>query len=328
MQKQNFFNKIPISRLAWTALIVNIAVILQGAIVRVTGSGAGCGRHWPSCQGEIIPLNPRIDTIIEFSHRSLSLIVILLAIWIAIRVAQTRKINRGLFIFGSLSLLHIIIEALLGATTVLFELTGETVSTARGVIVATHMVNSLWLVGMLTLTVVYATAKKTPWPLKLSKQGPLATVLIVSIVSMLLLMFTGGIAAMGNTMFPTESLAEGLRADFDPSSNILIRLRLLHPLIAISIGIYLFISLGLSRWLKPVEEARKFARALLSVYFIELIIGTFNMALLAPAVVQVIHLAFAVLSFALLMTVSVYTLAAPKTNVHEVGYLGKVQSET
>ncbi len=327
MQKQNFFSRVPISILAWTALIINTVVILQGAIVRVTGSGAGCGRHWPSCQGEIIPLNPRIDTMIEFSHRSLSLMVILLAIWIVVRVAQTRKINRGLFIFGSLSLVHIVIEALLGASTVLFELTGETVSTARGVMVATHMVNSLWLVGMLTLTVVYATAKKPLWPLKMSKQGPLATILIVSVVSMLVLMFTGGIAAMGNTMFPTESLAQGLRADFDPNSNILIRLRLLHPLIAISIGIYLFISLGLSRWIKPVEEASRFARALFSIYFIELVIGTFNMVLLAPAVVQVIHLAFAVLSFALLMALSVYTLAAPKTNVNELGHLGKVQSE-
>ncbi len=325
MQKENIFTKISISKLAWIALITNVIVILQGAIVRVTGSGAGCGRHWPSCQGEIIPLNPRIDTMVEFSHRSLSLVVLLLAVWIAYRVIRLRKINKGIFIFGLLSLLHIIIEALLGAATVLFELTGETVSTARGVMVASHMVNSLVLVGMLALTVVYARAKSPPWPLKISKQGSLATVLLVSIIGMLVLMFTGGIAAMGNTMFPSESLGEALRADFNPNSNILLRLRLLHPLIAISIGIYLFVSLGLSRLIKPVKEAEGLARALLGVYFIQLIIGTFNLALLAPGVLQVIHLAFAVLAFALLVTLSVYTLAYAKSKNYNLGFKHKTK---
>jgi len=327
VKKENIFTRISISKLAWIALVANVIVILQGAIVRVTGSGAGCGRHWPSCQGEIIPLNHSVETLIEFSHRSLSLIVLLLALWIAYRVFLSRKTNQGLFIFGLLSLLHITIEALLGAATVLLELTGETVSTARGLMVATHMVNSLILVGMLTLTVVYARAKTPPWPLKISKQGSLATVLLVSIIGMLVLMFTGGIAAMGDTMFPSENLGQALRADFDPNSNILLRLRLLHPLIAISIGIYLFISLGLSRLIKPVKEVEGLARALLAVYFIQLIIGTLNLSLLAPGALQVIHLAVAVLAFSLLVTLSVYTLAYSKDSVTDFNYLKKHAKE-
>ena len=327
MKKENILTKVSISKLAWFALIANVIVILQGAIVRVTGSGAGCGRHWPSCQGEVIPLNHGIETMIEFSHRTLSAIVLLLALWIAYRVIRTRKMNRGLFVFGLLSLLHITIEALLGAATVLLGLTGETVSTARGIMVATHMVNSLILVGMLTLTVVYARAKTPPWPLKISKQGPLATVLLVSLIGMLVLMFTGGIAAMGDTMFPSDSLGEALRADFDPQSNILLRLRLLHPLIAVSIGIYLFISLGLSRLIKPVKEAEGLARALLAVYFIQLLIGTLNLTLLAPGALQVIHLATAVTAFSLLVTLSVYTLAYSKDPLSELNYLNKPAKE-
>jgi len=80
VKKENIFTKISIAKLAWIALVANVIVILQGAIVRVTGSGAGCGRHWPSCQGEVIPLNHSVETLIEFSHRSLSLIVLLLAV--------------------------------------------------------------------------------------------------------------------------------------------------------------------------------------------------------------------------------------------------------
>src|SRR5690606_14050623 len=57
------------SPLAWTALHANVVVILQGAVVRATGSGAGCGSHWPTCNGQVIPLAPTLETGIEFSHR-------------------------------------------------------------------------------------------------------------------------------------------------------------------------------------------------------------------------------------------------------------------
>src|SRR5580692_7786824 len=55
--------------LAWTALGWNVLVILWGAVVRATQSGAGCGNNWPLCNGEVIPVSPRVDTMIEFTHR-------------------------------------------------------------------------------------------------------------------------------------------------------------------------------------------------------------------------------------------------------------------
>ena len=155
-------NKISIQTLAWAALIGNSIVILQGAIVRATGSGAGCGRHWPTCNGEIVPLAASTETMIEFSHRLLSLVVLILGAWVLARVWQTRKEQRGLFVFGLLSFIFLIIEALLGAATVLFGLTGENTSVARGLMVASHLVNSLLLVGALTLTVVYGLSQGCP----------------------------------------------------------------------------------------------------------------------------------------------------------------------
>ena len=251
--------------LAWACLVGNAVVILQGAFVRATGAGAGCGSHWPTCNGTIVPLNPSVETLIEFSHRLLSLAVLLLGAWLLKRAFSVRKEQRGFFVFALASFIFLIFEALLGAATVLFGLTGETISTARGIMVAAHLVNSLLLMGALTLSVVYARGN-VPWPLHIRRQGAVSIVLLVGLVGMLFLMFSGGIAAMGNTMFPSDSLSEGLAADFDSTSHPLIRLRILHPLIAITVGIYLFLSLGLSRWLKPVPEARRLTKALFTVY--------------------------------------------------------------
>ena len=312
---KSWFSGVPLQKLAWAALLGNAVVILQGAFVRATGAGAGCGSRWPTCNGDIIPLGAGVETLIEFSHRLLSAGVLVLGVWLVLRAFRVRKTQPGLFIFATAAFVFLIIEALLGASTVLLELTGETVSTARGVMVATHLVNSLLLVGTLTLTVVYARAD-APWPLRLARQGGVATTLLVGLVGMLVLIFSGGIAALGNTMFPSESLRAGLAADFDPASNILIRLRLLHPVIAITVGLYLFLSLGLSRLLKPVSAAKRLTQVLFGVYLVQLAIGTANLAFLAPVALQLLHLATAVLAFALLTAVSAYTLgyaAAPRS---------------
>ncbi len=296
--------------LAWTAFVGNIIVILQGAFVRATGSGAGCGRHWPTCNGEIIPLGHSLETTIEFSHRLLSTVILLLGIWLFIVAFKKRREKQGFFVFATAALGFLIVEALLGGATVLLELTGENTSIARGVMVASHLVNSLLLVGTLALTVVYA-REQNPWPLGLKKQGTLTTVLLLGLVGMLFLMFSGGIAAMGNTMFPASSLQEGIAADFSPDSHPFIRLRILHPLIAIVVGVYLLLSLGLSWWLKPVQAARGVAKALLSIYLLQVLIGVVNLAFLAPIVLQILHLAVAVVAFALLTTLGAYLLGDP-----------------
>src|SRR5690606_14042762 len=116
------------------------------------------------------------------------------------------------------AMVFLVIEALIGAATVLLGLTGDNTTVARGVWVAGHLVNSLVLIGMLCATVVYARRDPPNYPLQIGRQGALVAVLGVAIVGALVLSFTGGIAAMGNTIFPSESLADGIRADFDPDS--------------------------------------------------------------------------------------------------------------
>lgn len=297
--------------LAWLVLAINSIVILQGAFVRITRSGDGCGQHWPTCHGELIPIGHGVATMIEFGHRLLSLAALVGGVWLLRRGLKVRRELPGFYVMALWSFIFLIIEALLGAVTVLFGLTGDNLSFARGMMVSSHLVNSLLLMGALTLTIIYASprANQTLWPLRFKGQGLVTTVLLVGLVGMLLLMFSGGIAAVANKIAPTTSLAEGLAADFNPESHPLVRLRILHPLLGITVGIYLFLSLGLSRWLKPVASARNASQALFVVYLLQLVIGTANLAFLTPMVLQLLHLALAVVAFCLLTAVCGYTLA-------------------
>lgn len=300
--------RISIHSLAVTALVANVIVILQGAVVRATGSGAGCGSHWPTCNGSVVPLNPTLETGIEFSHRLLSLVVLLLGLWLLMRARRERATRPGLAVFATISFGFLVFEALIGGATVILGMTGDNTTVARGIWVASHLVNSLLLIGALAGTVVYAQKKAPSWPLRIEAQGAVATLWIVGIVAMLVLSFTGGIAAMGNTIFPSESLAEGLRADFDPSSHPLIRLRALHPLIAVTVGVYLFVSLAFAWHIKPVPAAKRTAQALLGVYVLQMLIGVVNLAFLAPIPLQLLHLGVAVASFALLSALGISLL--------------------
>ena len=300
-----------ISFLTWVVIVATTLVMLQGALVRATGSGAGCGSHWPTCNGEVIPLTRSAETLMEYSHRILSFLVLVLGLLLLLRAWKWRYRRPGLFVFAALAFVFLIFEALLGGVTVLLGLTGDNTSVGRGIMVASHLVNSLLLIGALTGTLLYSKEKPPSWPLGIKGQGVLATIIGLGLMGMFVLMFSGGIAAMGNTMFPTESLAAGLAADFDVSSHPLIRLRILHPLIAVVVGIYLFLSLGLTWRIKPVSQALGLIQYLFGVYVVQLVIGVVNVTLLAPVILQLLHLTFAILAFALLTAVFIVKLGFP-----------------
>ncbi|MCY4079349.1 MAG: COX15/CtaA family protein [Caldilineaceae bacterium] len=297
--------------LAWTTLSINTIVILQGALVRATGSGAGCGRDWPRCQGEILPLDHGLATWMEFSHRALSGVALIMGVWLLVKAVRLRHDLPGFLPFAIASAAFLLIEALIGAVTVLTGLTGDNVSVARGLLVAFHLLNSLFLVGALALTTVYAYPGRT-WPPAWTGQTGLKILFAVGMLGMMLLMFSGGISAMGNTMFPSESLQEGLREDFSAASHPLIRLRILHPFLGIGVGVYLWVSYALTGWFKRAPQVRPFRKMLLLVYVVQLLVGTVNLAMLGPIPLQILHLALAVAAFALWSVVGWLTLSAPR----------------
>src|SRR5580704_13432013 len=139
-------------RFAWGVVGYNVLVILWGALVRATGSGAGCGNHWPLCNGQVIPLSPRVDTVIEFTHRCMTggstFLVIGLLVW-TFRATVKGQAARVMAVASMVLLLN---EALLGALLVKLGYVTGNRSVGRMVVLSIHLSNTLLLLAALTLT--------------------------------------------------------------------------------------------------------------------------------------------------------------------------------
>lgn len=275
------------SRYAWSVVAANLFVILWGALVRATGSGAGCGRHWPLCNGEMLPQAAAAATLIEFTHRVTSGLALLLVVglfWWSRRVlAQGHRARTA----AGWALIFIGIEALIGAGLVLLELVGSNDSLGRAGYLAAHLLNTFLLLGALALTAHWSVRESSSsapagggarWLLG----GGLAAILIVGM--------TGAIAALGDTLFPSQTVAEGFRADADPGAHFLVRLRVLHPVLAILAGLYLSVMVwAVER--KRVTAARwGWGRAVTGLVLLQLGVGLTNLFLLAPTAMQLVHL--------------------------------------
>src|ERR1035437_3788814 len=107
-----------LARFAWFVVFYNVLVILWGALVRASGSGAGCGNRKPLCNGQVIPVSPGLHTIIEFAHRQIpvgsTLIVVALLIW---TFRATARVQAARW-FARTSTLLLLNEAHLGALLV------------------------------------------------------------------------------------------------------------------------------------------------------------------------------------------------------------------
>ena len=293
----------------WGVLGWNLIVILWGAYVRATGSGAGCGQHWPLCDGRAIPQAPDVKMTIEFTHRMLSggaiLLIAAMIFWGYRITTKEHPVRKGLTGAGIL----IVLEALLGAGLVLFKLVEENSSTARAFAVALHLANTFLLVGSLALTAYWASGGKD---IQLKGHGTKARLLLGGLAGMLLIGMSGAVTALGDTLFPVNSLAEGIAADMAPNAHFLVRLRVYHPIIAIVVAVY---SLSLVRLLYEKNQglARKLLGTLVGVGLLQLIVGLTNLLLLAPIPMQLIHLLSADLVWIVYVLTSAVILAKPQT---------------
>src|SRR5271155_696707 len=197
----------PFARFAWTLLGYDIAVVAWGAYVRATGSGAGCGRHWPLCNGEVVPRAPRVQTLVELSHRLSSGVVMaltaVLLVWALRAYPRGHIVRRG----AATSLVLMMFEALIGAGLVLFELVAHDESLKRGLSVCLHLINTFLLLASTALTAWWASGGERP---RLRRQGAAAWAVGVPLALMFFVGASGVVTALGDTLFPPASLAAGL----------------------------------------------------------------------------------------------------------------------
>ena len=284
------------ARYAWLVLAWNIVVILWGVFLRASRSGDGCGQHWLTCHGEIVPSATELKTVMEFSHRVTStlagILIIGLVFW---AYRQWKRVpsdhSRAAFRTSIFALIFVVIEGLLGAGLVLTGNTAENLTPERPVWMAAHLINTLILVAFLTLTARYATGAL---PMRVRGQGKFTLGVLLGAAAVFIVGITGSIAALASMIFPAGTISEGLASDFSPTSNILVRLRILHPVTAILTGVFLIFLTG---WLTKEKGGEgtisRWSNVIALLVLGQIAVGAATLLTGAPIIMQLAHLLLA-----------------------------------
>ncbi len=269
-------------------LAYNIVVILWGVFLRASKSGDGCGQHWLTCHGELIPSAPELKTVIEFSHRLTSglafLFVLALLVWALRKFAKGSPVRKTAVV----SFIFIVTEALVGAGLVLTGNTAETLTAVRPFWMAGHLINTFILLAFLTLTCWFALGGGR---LRANVDRRIIYTLSAGVAAIIVVGVTGSIAALSNMLFPSQSLAAGIREDLAQTSHMLVRLRVLHPIVSVIVGVFLFLAAG---WIRKAAEGRAgsafWSNAVSLIVLAQIVFGGLTLVTGAPILMQLGHL--------------------------------------
>jgi heme A synthase len=277
------------SYLAWAVLAFTVLVILGGAIVRATGSGDGCGETWPACSDRIIPVNAGVETMIEFGHRLMSGAAILgiaaLFFWSRRLYERGDLVRWGATAAGVL----IVVEALVGASLVLFGWVDDDASIARMIVVPIHLVNTMLLLGALTVTAWWSSGRPRP---RRAEHPMEARRLAIGAAGLLVVATLGAINALADTLYPADDFLSGVREELTAGAPFLVQARVLHPVTAILVGLgvaYLVLNLSTD----TRDPTSRLGRIIFGLVLVQFGIGITNVLLATPLETQVVHLAIA-----------------------------------
>ena len=285
MQRHTF------SRWAWWFVGYLIAVILFGAWVRIAGAGAGCGNHWPLCNGDVVPVAPASKTIIEFTHRVTSglcgLIGIGFIVW-AWRMGDRRVLRAALA-----TMFFILVEGFVGAVLVKKELVVNDASVSRAVVIGLHLANTLLLVAAATAMAWWAS------PVVVATRAAGRGLLLAAMLVLVFTNMTGAVTALGDTLFPLQPTLDGslwakVREDLTAGQHFLVRLRVIHPFVAVFCAAFLSGVVGAVRRGYAGDAGMVgLLRWPLMLVGMQVLLGVLNIVLAAPGVVQIGHLLLA-----------------------------------
>jgi heme a synthase len=208
------------------------------------------------------------------------------AVWGFLAFPRGHRVRRG----AALGVLAIFVEGAIGAALVLLRLTGKDDSLTRAAVMGLHLINTFFLLAVVALSGAWAAGVSR---VRLRDQGAVAVLIPAALVGLIVLGVSGGVAALGDTLFPASSLAEGFRQDLSGSAHVLVRLRVVHPLLAAAVGTLLLVSAAVCAMLRPGHSVRRAAVALGALVIVQLTAGMVNLALLAPVWMQLLHLILA-----------------------------------
>ena len=275
------------ARLSLINIAYLLAVIAFGAFVRATGSGAGCGSHWPLCNGDVIPRAPSVQTMIEFTHRvtsGLTLPAALVLLFLAWRWFAARHPVR--WASGAV-VCFVIFEGLIGAGLVLLEHVADNRSNYRALSMAAHLISTFALMAVAVLQWHGARSVRTGPTLSKGDRWLYG----IGVVALLLAGLSGAITALGDTLYPVTHPGQAWQQSLDGANPLLVQLRVYHPLIATTVGGFL---IWLSHQLRHrYEHLNTICMWLTCLVGAQLLLGYLNVQLMAPIWLQLTHLLLA-----------------------------------
>jgi heme a synthase len=289
-------------------LVYNIPVILWGAYVRASFSGDGCGAHWPFCNGSVLPQHMAAPMTIEFTHRAMTSVDTIMMIGLCVWAFLVFPRKHAVRLYVVLSLVFLFVEALLGAGLVLLRYVARDQSAGRVWYLSAHLTNTMLLLGVLTITACLASKNGERVQFRRVPGRLIAALAVVVLVSI-----TGVIAALGDMLYPASSLGAGMRQDFSSASSMLLRLRMVHPLIAIVGAAYIVWAAWRVLNRSATGAAHRMAAYVVTLTAFQLAVGAVNLSLLAPLWMQLSHLFVVDLLWIFLVALVIETAASLDT---------------
>ncbi len=272
--------------LSWSVLWLTVAVVIGGALVRATDSGAGCGESWPICGGEFIPDIGNYHTAIEVSHRLMTGLLgfALVAVYVLVRrdFEKEHRLRRAVRAAGIL----LVIESLLGASLVLFGWVELDASIARLIVVPLHLVNTFLLVGAMTMVAFFASGGNG---FRVDAGNRRDQLVVGGLVIVLIIGATGALNALADTLIQSDALRRSAPGEFLVTEPVLRQIRAIHPFVAIIGGltIYMLVRYLATEASRPV---RLLALGIQGIVWLQFFVGLLNIALEVPLELQLIHL--------------------------------------
>jgi heme A synthase len=212
--------------------------------------------------------------------------VAVVAIWVLRTYEKGRQIRTAAWLSG----IFIISESLVGAVLVLGEWVADDTSAARTVMVPVHLVNTFVLLASLAMLAWWASDRG---PVRLAIGGGFKGYLGVALLGLVVISATGGVTALADTLFPPESLGDGLSSSVVEAEHFLTRLRVIHPVVAVTIGAFT----GWMAWTFGANAEKRLTQrlavAIVGLVALQFFAGMSNILFGTPVWLQLTHLTLA-----------------------------------
>jgi heme A synthase len=264
----------------------------------------------------VVPRSPSVATLIELSHRLSSGLALLLTMVLLVWARRAYPIGHRVRVGAGATVALMASEAVIGAGLVLLKLVAHNASLERGVGTSLHLVNTFLLLAATSLTAWWASGGA---PVTLRRRG-VAPILALSLSATLLVATSGALTALGDTLFPSASVPEGLMRDVATGASPYVRLRAIHPMLAVATAALVLATMSFVRAHRVQRSVQVLSRAAGALAVTQVAAGLLDITLLAPAAMQLAHLMLADLLWIALVLTSAAVLAAAPEELRSAGF--------